>query len=37
MGTFDDDYVNLGRLKGNRGDQNYELPANTDLTRFPPW
>jgi Electron transfer DM13 len=34
-GTFDDDYVNLGRLKGNRGDQNYDLPANTDLTRFP--
>ena len=33
-GGFDDDYVNLGRLKGNQGDQNYELPTDTDLTRF---
>jgi hypothetical protein len=32
-GAFDDDFVNLGRLKGNQGDQNYELPADTDLTR----
>ena len=29
---FDDDYVNLGRLKGNQGDQNYEVPAELDLT-----
>ena len=28
------DKVNLGPLKGNVGDQNYELPANIDLTRF---
>ncbi len=28
---FDDDYVNLGRLKGNQGDQNYEVPAELDL------
>jgi len=34
-GAFDDEYVNLGRLKGNQGDQNYELPADTDLSRFP--
>jgi hypothetical protein len=33
-GAFDDDYVNLGRLKGNQGDQNYDLPTDTDLTRF---
>jgi hypothetical protein len=33
-GAFDDDYVNLGRLKGNQGDQNYSLPADVDLKRF---
>jgi len=32
-GSFDDEFVNLGRLKGNQGDQNYELPAATDLDR----
>jgi len=26
--------VNLGRLKGNQGDQNYPLPADVDLGRF---
>jgi len=26
--------VELGKLKGNEGDQNYEIPANTDLSRF---
>jgi len=29
QGDFD-----LGRLKGNIGDQNYELPANLDLSKF---
>ena len=33
-GAFDDDFVSLGRLKGNRGDQNYDLPAGADLARF---
>lgn len=32
--AFDDDFANLGRLKGNQGNQNYDLPADVDLTRF---
>lgn len=26
--------VELGKLKGNEGDQNYEIPANTDLAKY---
>jgi hypothetical protein len=26
--------VNLGSMKGNIGDQNYELPANVDLNKY---
>jgi hypothetical protein len=32
--TFDDDYVDLGDMKGNVGDQNYEIPAGVDLARY---
>src|SRR6185503_3920960 len=28
------DVIDIGTLKGNVGDQNYELPANADLARF---
>lgn len=27
-------FLDLGSLKGNIGDQNYELPANTDLAKY---
>jgi electron transfer DM13 len=27
-------FVDLGSMKGNIGDQNYELPANTDLAKY---
>ncbi len=33
-GAFDDEYTSLGRLQGNIGDQNYELPAGVDPTRY---
>jgi hypothetical protein len=26
--------IELGKLKGNEGDQNYEIPADTDLSKF---
>jgi hypothetical protein len=31
---FDDDFVDLGNLKGNIGDQNYEIPPDVDLARY---
>ena len=31
---LDDDFVSLGKLKGNIGSQNYEIPAGVDLTRY---
>jgi hypothetical protein len=34
--VFDDGrYVNLAELKGNKGDQNYPLPADVDWSAFP--
>jgi hypothetical protein len=33
-GEFDDEFVDLGNLKGNIGDQNYEIPPEVDLDRF---
>jgi hypothetical protein len=28
------DYIDLGFLKGNIGDQNYDLPAGVDLSQY---
>ncbi|MFI9293763.1 DM13 domain-containing protein [Streptomyces gardneri] len=34
--VFDDGkYVSLGKLKGNKGDQNYEIPAGVNLADYP--
>jgi hypothetical protein len=33
-GSFDDDFVDLGNLKGNIGDQNYEIPPDVDLSVY---
>jgi len=27
-------FIDLGSLKGNKGDQNYEIPANADLNKY---
>lgn len=32
--AYGDDFIELGPPKGNRGDQNYPVPANIDLTSF---
>jgi hypothetical protein len=32
--TFDDDFVDLGELKGNIGSQNYQLPDGVDLETY---
>jgi len=33
-GQFDDDFVDLGDLKGNVGAQNYEIPVGLDLDHY---
>jgi hypothetical protein len=33
-GEFDDDFIDLGPLKGNIGDQNYEIAGHVDLDRY---
>jgi hypothetical protein len=33
-GAFDDAFHNLGRLQGNIGDQNYEIPADLSLDTY---
>lgn len=32
--THDDNFVDLGALKGNKGDQNYDVPANVNLSKI---
>jgi Electron transfer DM13 len=32
--TTTDNFVSLGRLKGNMGNQNYPIPENTDLEKY---
>ena len=32
--AYGEQYVDLGALKGNRGDQNYEIPPGVDLARY---
>ncbi len=33
-GDIGDDYIDLGSLKGNMGNQNYEIPADIDLSQY---
>ena len=33
-GAFDDRFADLGRLQGNIGDQNYEIPADVDPAAY---
>ena len=33
-GAIDNDYKDLGKLKGNRGNQQYRIPGSVDLRRY---
>lgn len=33
-GNVDSGFLDIGKLKGNRGNQNYEIPADTDLSAY---
>ncbi|MCC7076941.1 MAG: DM13 domain-containing protein [Acidimicrobiia bacterium] len=33
-GAYDEDFVDLGALKGNVGSQNYEIPPDVDVSRY---
>lgn len=32
--TFAEDFIDLGRLEANIGNQNYEIPAGTDIAKY---
>lgn len=32
--AFDDDFIDLGNLKGNIGNQNYDVPLDADLDKY---